>query len=133
MALAHSAHQHQGTQTLLLILMELMIYAGLSVMELHSSTADITVNFYQTLTTAIVGADQSLCGTLTSGALGGNTPTIGTAAWSIVSGGTGIFSALFATAVQHSLPMLQEHMIYAGQSATELYFKYSRYYCYLLQ
>ncbi|KAF0204275.1 MAG: hypothetical protein FD170_593 [Bacteroidetes bacterium] len=57
------------------------------------STASITVNFYQTPTTATVGATQNLCGTLTSGALGGNTPSVGTGAWSIVSGGTGTFSA----------------------------------------
>ncbi|HRX25000.1 MAG TPA: Ig-like domain-containing protein, partial [Chitinophagales bacterium] len=56
------------------------------------SAASITVNFYETPTPATVGADQSLCGTLTSGALGGNTPTAGTGAWSIVSGGTGSFS-----------------------------------------
>src|SRR5207248_6273294 len=32
------------------------------------------------------------CGTLVSGSLGGNIPTAGTGAWSIVSGGTGTFS-----------------------------------------
>ncbi|MBK7030042.1 MAG: tandem-95 repeat protein [Bacteroidales bacterium] len=56
------------------------------------STDDITVTFYQAPTTATVGADQSLCGTLVSAGLGGNTPTVGTGAWSIVSGGTGAFS-----------------------------------------
>ncbi|MBK7175123.1 MAG: hypothetical protein IPH84_18320 [Bacteroidales bacterium] len=43
-----------------------------------------------------VGADQSLCGTLESAGLGGNTPTVGTGAWSIVSGGTGAFSSTAA-------------------------------------
>ena len=57
------------------------------------SSANITVNFYQTPTTATVGANQSLCGTLISGSLGGNTPVVGTGAWAIVSGGTGTFSA----------------------------------------
>lgn len=33
-----------------------------------------------------------VCGSLTSGSLGGNTPITGTGAWSIVSGGTGNFS-----------------------------------------
>ncbi|MDY0102091.1 MAG: hypothetical protein RBS07_04080, partial [Lentimicrobium sp.] len=56
------------------------------------STASITVNFYQTPTTATVGVSQSLCGTLTSASLGGNTPSAGTGTWSIVSGGTGTFS-----------------------------------------
>src|SRR5208337_4466846 len=57
------------------------------------STADITVNYYQTPTTATVGATQNLCDMLTSTGLGGNTPTNGTGAWSIVSGGTGSFTA----------------------------------------
>ena len=56
------------------------------------STADVTVNYYETPTTASVGSTQNLCGTLVSLPLGGNTPTIGTGAWSIVSGGTGTFS-----------------------------------------
>ncbi len=58
-----------------------------------ASTADVTVNYYATPTTATVGAAQNLCGTLVSNALGGNTPAIGTGAWSIVSGGTGTFSS----------------------------------------
>ncbi|MBK7175109.1 MAG: hypothetical protein IPH84_18250 [Bacteroidales bacterium] len=61
-----------------------------------ASTDDITVTFYQAPTTATVGADQSLCGTLVSAGLGGNTPTVGTGAWSIVSGGTGAFSSTAA-------------------------------------
>lgn len=56
------------------------------------STADVTVNFYQTPTIASVGPNQTICSTLTSNALGGSTPTVGTGAWSIVSGGTGTFS-----------------------------------------
>jgi len=56
------------------------------------STADITVNYYQAPSTASVGASQNLCGTLISGALGGNTPSVGSGVWSIVSGGTGTFS-----------------------------------------
>lgn len=44
-------------------------------------------------TTASVGATQDRCGTLTSAALGGNTPTVGIGAWSQISGpGTSIFS-----------------------------------------
>ncbi|BAX82320.1 hypothetical protein ALGA_4028 [Labilibaculum antarcticum] len=50
------------------------------------STADITVNFYQTPTTATVGSSQDQCGTLTSLGLGGNTPTAGTGSWSQFSG-----------------------------------------------
>ncbi|MBK7213943.1 MAG: hypothetical protein IPH88_11735 [Bacteroidales bacterium] len=61
-----------------------------------ASTDDITVTFYQAPTTATVGADQSLCGTLESAGLGGNTPVVGTGAWSIVSGGTGAFSSTAA-------------------------------------
>ena len=57
------------------------------------STADVTVNYFQTPTTATVGVTQNLCATLTSTGLGGNTPANGTGAWSIVSGGTGTFSA----------------------------------------
>ncbi|MBK7175124.1 MAG: hypothetical protein IPH84_18325 [Bacteroidales bacterium] len=58
-----------------------------------ASTADVTVNYYQAPTTASVGADQNHCATLTSTSLGGNTPVVGTGAWSIVSGGTGTFTA----------------------------------------
>ncbi|TDD94128.1 beta strand repeat-containing protein, partial [Flavobacterium cellulosilyticum] len=57
------------------------------------STANITINYYATPTTAIVGASQNLCGTLTTASLGGNTPTIGSGTWSQISGpGTTIFS-----------------------------------------
>ena len=58
------------------------------------STADVTVNYYATPTTATVGGTQNRCGTLTSLSLGGNTPTVGTGAWSQTSGpGTSTFSA----------------------------------------
>src|SRR5207248_720435 len=56
-------------------------------------TADVTVNYYQTPTTATIATTPlNYCGTLVSGSLGGNIPTAGTGAWSIVSGGTGTFS-----------------------------------------
>ena len=52
-----------------------------------------TVTIVPVPTTATVGATQNLCGTLTSGSLGGNTPTIGTGAWTQTSGpGTSTFS-----------------------------------------
>ena len=57
------------------------------------SSADVTVNYYDSPTTATIATTPlNFCGTLTSGSLGGNTPAIGTGAWSIVSGGTGTFS-----------------------------------------
>ena len=44
-------------------------------------------------TPATVGATQNLCGVLTSGSLGGNTPSVGTGAWTQSSGpGTTTFS-----------------------------------------
>ncbi|MFN5786034.1 MAG: beta strand repeat-containing protein, partial [Flavobacteriia bacterium] len=58
-----------------------------------ASTADVTVNYYQTPTTATVGSTQNICGSLVSASLGGNTPSSGTGLWSIVSGGTGTFSS----------------------------------------
>ncbi|MBS1625597.1 MAG: hypothetical protein JST83_16335, partial [Bacteroidetes bacterium] len=58
-----------------------------------SSSANVTVNYYATPTTATVGGTQNLCGTLTSANLGGNSPTVGTGAWSQTSGpGTTTFS-----------------------------------------
>jgi hypothetical protein len=58
------------------------------------STAQVTVNYYATPTTATVGATQNLCGTLVSAALGGNTPTNGTGLWTKISGpSTVTFSA----------------------------------------
>ena len=59
-----------------------------------SSTADITVNYYDTPTTATVTTPTLNYCALTSGSLGGNTPIAGTGAWTKVSGpGTVIFSA----------------------------------------
>jgi hypothetical protein len=57
------------------------------------SSANITVNYYATPTTATVGGTQNLCGTLTTASLSGNTPTNGTGVWSQFSGpGTTTFS-----------------------------------------
>ena len=41
---------------------------------------------------ATAGGPQTICALGTTTGLGGNTPTVGTGAWSIVSGGTGTFS-----------------------------------------
>jgi len=59
-----------------------------------ASTADVTVNYYATPTTAtITTSPLNYCGTLVSGSLGGNTPTNGTGTWTKVSGpGTIAFS-----------------------------------------
>ncbi|MBI9058686.1 MAG: gliding motility-associated C-terminal domain-containing protein [Labilibaculum sp.] len=58
-----------------------------------STTADVTLNYYQTPSIASTGADQEYCAVLTSASLGGNTPTVGSGVWSQVSGsGTTIFS-----------------------------------------
>lgn len=51
----------------------------------------VTVN--QPPTTATVGGAQTICALGTTAGLGGNTPTIGTGSWSVVSGGTGTFSS----------------------------------------
>src|SRR5262249_53730185 len=57
------------------------------------STADVTVTFYQTPTTASVGSSTLAVWGLISGSLGGNTPTAGRGAWSKFSGpGTVTFS-----------------------------------------
>ncbi len=58
------------------------------------STANVTVNYYQTPTTAsVANSPLNVCG-LVSGSLGGNTPSVGSGAWSQVSGpGTVSFSA----------------------------------------
>ncbi|MBK7384708.1 MAG: T9SS type A sorting domain-containing protein [Flavobacteriales bacterium] len=45
-------------------------------------------------TTATVGGAQTICALGATIGLGGNTPTVGTGAWSIVSGGTGTFSSM---------------------------------------
>ena len=58
-----------------------------------ASIAYDTVNYYASPTTATVGGTQSFCAALTSAALGGNTPVIGTGLWIQTSGpGTTIFS-----------------------------------------
>ncbi len=57
-----------------------------------ATSDEVVVTFNQNPTTANAGSDQtSLCG-LTSATLGGNTPTVGTGLWSIVSGTGGSFS-----------------------------------------
>ncbi len=57
------------------------------------SSADVTVNYYESPTTATIATTPlNYCGTLTSGSLGGNTPSAGAGSWSIVSGGAGTFS-----------------------------------------
>jgi hypothetical protein len=57
-----------------------------------NATGTITVNALPTAAT--VGPTQNICGSLLSGALGGNTPVDGTGSWNIVSGGTGSFSSV---------------------------------------
>ncbi len=58
-----------------------------------SSSADVNVHYDETPTTATVGSTLNMCGALSSTSLGGNTPLVGTGAWSQVSGpGTTIFS-----------------------------------------
>ncbi|WP_195715343.1 hypothetical protein, partial [Ancylomarina sp. 16SWW S1-10-2] len=60
-----------------------------------STNAELTVNYYETPTTAIVGSDQNQCGTLISSSLGGNTAAVGEGTWTQFSGpGTTTFSAL---------------------------------------
>jgi subtilisin-like proprotein convertase family protein len=65
-----------------------------------ASTDDVVITFNQNPTTANAGADQtgsSTCG-LTSVTLAGNTPTVGTGAWSIISGtGGSVTTASSAT------------------------------------
>ena len=56
--------------------------------------ADVTVNYYQTPTTATAGGTQNICGALVSSGLGGNTPSVGSGAWTKNSGpGSVTFSA----------------------------------------
>jgi hypothetical protein len=50
-----------------------------------NSTDDVIVNVYDNPTTANAGTDQTLCN-VTSATLAGNTPSVGTGAWSVVSG-----------------------------------------------
>ena len=53
---------------------------------------NVTVTVIPTPTTATAGPDQTICALGTTSGLGGNTPSVGTGAWSVVSGGTGTFS-----------------------------------------
>jgi gliding motility-associated-like protein len=58
-----------------------------------SSSSSVTVNFYSTPTVATAGATQNVCGSLTSGNLGGNFASIGTGTWTQLAGpGTTTFS-----------------------------------------
>ena len=57
-----------------------------------ASTADVTVTVNPAPTTATVGGSQIICASGTTIGLGGNAPTSGTGQWSVVSGGTGVFS-----------------------------------------
>ena len=54
-----------------------------------ASTADVTITIDQAPTTVNAGPDQSVCGSTAT--LAANTPTVGTGAWSVVSG-TGTFA-----------------------------------------
>jgi hypothetical protein len=55
----------------------------------------LTVTVSNAPSSASVGSTQNLCGTLSSTALGGNTPALGTGTWTQTSGpGTTVFSAL---------------------------------------
>jgi hypothetical protein len=57
-----------------------------------ASTDDVTITFNNNPTAANAGPDQTgLCG-VTSATLAANTPTVGTGAWSIVSGAGGSFA-----------------------------------------
>jgi hypothetical protein len=57
------------------------------------TSASETLAFYDIPTTASVGPNQDICGSLISASLGGNTPTVGTGIWTQTSGpGTTIFS-----------------------------------------
>ncbi|MDP4267935.1 MAG: hypothetical protein Q8880_10940, partial [Bacteroidota bacterium] len=60
-----------------------------------SSTSDVTITFQQNPTASNAGADQTgaaMCG-LTSTSLTGNTPTVGTGTWSIITGTGGSITA----------------------------------------
>ncbi|MBL0330201.1 MAG: DUF2341 domain-containing protein [Bacteroidetes bacterium] len=50
-----------------------------------SSTDDITINRFNIPTTAAAGPDQVRCATTAT--LAGNTPTVGTGAWTVIAGG----------------------------------------------
>jgi hypothetical protein len=57
-----------------------------------ASTADVTVTVNPAPTAATVGGPQAICTNGRTANLGGNTPTVGTGRWTVVSGGTGVFS-----------------------------------------
>ncbi|MFN5458681.1 MAG: hypothetical protein ACK5AY_02105, partial [Bacteroidota bacterium] len=60
-----------------------------------ASTDDVTITFQQNSTVASAGADQtgaSMCG-ITTATLSANTPSVGTGAWSIISGTGGTVTA----------------------------------------
>ncbi|MBL7952942.1 MAG: proprotein convertase P-domain-containing protein [Flavobacteriales bacterium] len=64
----------------------------------HSANActqngTVTVTTVTPPTTATVGGAKTICANGTTTGLGGNTPSVGTGAWSVVSGGTGTFSS----------------------------------------
>ena len=56
------------------------------------SVANVTITVNQPPTAATVGGPQTICNLGAAQPLGGNTPTVGTGTWSVVSGGTGTFS-----------------------------------------
>lgn len=58
-----------------------------------TSVGNVTVTVVDPPTTATVGGPQTVCELGTTTGLGGNTPGVGTGAWSVVSGGTGTFSS----------------------------------------
>jgi subtilisin-like proprotein convertase family protein len=57
-----------------------------------TQSANVTVTVVDPPTTATVGGPQTVCELGTTTGLGGNTPGVGTGAWSVVSGGSGTFS-----------------------------------------
>jgi hypothetical protein len=58
----------------------------------NSTCATVQVSVIQPPTPATVGGPQVIFKYETTSGLGGNTPTVGTGAWSVVSGGTGTFN-----------------------------------------
>jgi hypothetical protein len=62
-----------------------------------ASTADVTVTVNPAPTPATTGGPQTVATNGTTTSLGGNTPSVGTGQWSIVSGGTGVFAPNGAT------------------------------------
>ena len=57
-----------------------------------TATSNTNLQVDQLPTVATVGGPQTICANTETAGLGGNTPVVGTGAWSIVSGGTGTFS-----------------------------------------